>query len=195
MEVQETHHAMPGIGTIRRWRREAPDGFEFALLAPREIGQESFRAGAVTESAVAALVGVAAELRATTAVFASPPELAESRANKAAVKDFLATVRPRFARVVWEPPPSWEPSSAVKIAVDAGAFPARDPLVHGLVDGPSAYYRLHGPAGHKSRYEDPAIEQLAELAGSVDDCDAYFVFTNVDMFADAKRFKKAANLS
>ena len=32
VEVQETHLAVPGPGTLRRWRREAPEGFEFALL-------------------------------------------------------------------------------------------------------------------------------------------------------------------
>ena len=36
VEVQETHVALPGPGTIRRWRREAPEGFQFALLGPRE---------------------------------------------------------------------------------------------------------------------------------------------------------------
>ena len=40
---------------------------------------------------------------------------------------------------------------------------ARDPLLVGLSKLPEAYYRLHGPAGHKSRYEDPAIEKLAEV--------------------------------
>ena len=39
VEVQETHRAVPGPGTIRRWRREAPDGFQFALLGPREIAR------------------------------------------------------------------------------------------------------------------------------------------------------------
>ena len=47
VEVQETHLAVPGPGTVRRWRREAPDGFEFALLGPRQITQEDFRAGKV----------------------------------------------------------------------------------------------------------------------------------------------------
>ena len=42
VEVQETHLAVPGPGTLRRWRREAPEGFEFALLGPREVGQEGF---------------------------------------------------------------------------------------------------------------------------------------------------------
>jgi len=57
VEVQETHRAVPGPGTIRRWRREAPDGFQFALLGPREIAQESFRSGKVIETALKSLTG------------------------------------------------------------------------------------------------------------------------------------------
>ena len=64
----------------------------------------------------------------------------------------------------------------------------------GALDAPVAYYRLPGPAGHKSRYEDPAIEKLAAIAKEAKHKDATYVFTNVDMFADAKRFKKAMKL-
>src|SRR3954464_5309803 len=101
VEVQETHVALPGTGTIRRWRREAPPGFEFAMLAPREIGQEGFREGKVVETALKTLLDVGKELKATIAVFVSPQELASSRANKAAVKEFLGNVRKKFDRVVW----------------------------------------------------------------------------------------------
>ena len=168
VEIQETHHALPGMGTVRRWRREAPPGFEFAMLAPREIGQEGFREGKVVETALKSLLEVGAELDATTAVFVSPPELASSRANKAAVKEFLENVRSKFDRVVWEAPTSWDPDDAATLATDAKVIPARDPLSHGKLDAKVAYYRLPGPAGHKSRYEDPAIEKLAGIAGEVD---------------------------
>ena len=55
VEVQETHLAAPGTGTIRRWRREAPKGFTFAMLAPRDIGQEGYREGKVIETALKGL--------------------------------------------------------------------------------------------------------------------------------------------
>jgi uncharacterized protein YecE (DUF72 family) len=191
VEVQETHVALPGTGTIRRWRREAPQGFRFALLAPREIGQEGFREGKVTETALKSLGEVGSELEAGTAVFVAPPEFSASRTNKSALKDFLVGIKSKFDSVVWEPPPSWDPDDADVLAHDAGVIAARDPLNHGTSKATFAYYRLPGPAGHKSRYEDPAIEKLAELARTAKNKDATYVFTNVDMFADAKRFKKA----
>jgi uncharacterized protein YecE (DUF72 family) len=191
VEVQETHVTQPGTGTIRRWRREAPPGFTFAMLAPREIGQEGFREGKVVETSLKALIEVGKELAAKTAVFVAPAEFTASRGNKAALKEFLHTVKKRFDRVVWEPPVAWDADEAESLATDAGVVAARDPLLHGTSKAPVAYYRLAGPAGHKSRYEDPAIDKLADIATAAKNKDATYVFTNVDMFADAKRFKKA----
>jgi uncharacterized protein YecE (DUF72 family) len=194
VEVQETHVSIPGPGTIRRWRREAPEGFRFALLGPREVGQEGFRDGKVIETALRSIEAVAEELEAKTAVFVAPPEFLPNRTNKQILRDFLQNVRARFDRIVFEPAPGWEPDECDELTQEVGAIAARDPLVAGLSKRPTGYYRLHGPAGHKSRYEDPAIERLAEIARGAKHKDATYVFTNVDMFADAKRFKKALKL-
>jgi uncharacterized protein YecE (DUF72 family) len=190
VEVPDTHVTSPGMGTIRRWRREAPKGFQFSVLAPREIGLEGFREGKITEGAITSLLEVTKELQASIAVFVAPADFTASRANKAAVSDFLRGARKRIDRVVWEPPASWDPDEAEAIATEAGVIAARDPLVHGTSKLAVAYYRLAGPAGHKSRYEDPAIDRLGELAEASKNKDATYVFTNVDMFADAKRLKK-----
>jgi uncharacterized protein YecE (DUF72 family) len=194
VEVQETHLAVPGPGTLRRWRREAPNGFAFALLGPREIGQEGFRDGKVVETALKTLCDVAQELEARTAVFVAPPDFPNTRANKVALRDFLKNVRSQFDTVVWEAGPAWKPDEADDVAEETKTLAARDPLQHGLSKRNVAYYRLPGPAGHKSRYEDPAIEHLAEVAQGGRDQAATYVFTNVDMFADAKRFKRAMGI-
>jgi uncharacterized protein YecE (DUF72 family) len=191
VEIQETHRAVPGPGTIRRWRREAPGDFRFAVLGPREVAQENFRAGKVIETALAGLLEVAEELDAKTAVFAAAPDFAQTRPNKAALKDFLKLAREKFEIVVFEPGLDWDADDADALADETGTLAARDPLRHGPSKRPVAYYRLPGPAGHKSRYEDPAIEKLAEIAQQARNEAAHYVFANVDMFADAKRFKKA----
>jgi uncharacterized protein YecE (DUF72 family) len=191
VEVQETHLAVPGPGTLRRWRREAPEGFEFALLGPREIGQEGFRDGKVIETALRTLGEVAQELQARAAVFMAPPDFPNTRANKSALREFLKNVRKQFDTVVWESGPAWKADEADDLAAETDTLAARDPLHHGLSKRDVAYYRLPGPAGHKSRYEDPAIERLAEIAQGGLEQNATYVFTNVDMFADAKRFKRA----
>jgi uncharacterized protein YecE (DUF72 family) len=136
VEVQETHIALPGPGTMRRWRREAPEGFQFALLGPREVGQEGFRDGKVVETALKMLTGVAKELDAATAVFVAPPEFAPTRANKGIVSEFLTAVRRKFERVIFEPAPGWDPDECDAIASAAQAMAARDPLAHGLSKAP-----------------------------------------------------------
>jgi uncharacterized protein YecE (DUF72 family) len=195
VEVQDTHVAQPGTGTIRRWRREAPSGFAFSLLAPRDIGQEGFREGKILDAALRNLGEVSKDLDAQIAVFSAPPEFTASRANRGAVKEFLGAVKRKFKRVVWEPPPAWDADEAQAVAAEGGGTAARDPLASGTTEASFAYYRLPGPAGHKSRYEDPAIEKLAELAAAAKNEHAIYVFTNVDMFADAKRLKKALKLA
>ncbi len=194
VEVQDTHVTQPGTGTVRRWRREAPPGFAFSVLAPRDIGQEGFRAGKIVEGAVKNLCEVAKELDAQIAVFSAPPEFTASRANKAAVKEFLAGMKRKFKRVVWEPPPAWDADDAQALAVEGGATAARDPLASGTTTAAFAYYRLPGPAGHKSRYEDPAIEKLGEIAAAAKNELGIYVFANVDMFMDAKRLKKVLKI-
>jgi len=194
VEVQETHLAVPGPGTLRRWRREAPKGFEFALLGPRQIAQEGFRDGKVVETALKTLSDVAEELDAKTAVFVAPPDFTASRANRGALRDFLKNVKKQFETIVFEPGPAWKPDEADDLAEETKTLASRDPLQQGLSKRNVAYYRLPGPAGHKSRYEDPAIERLADIAGGGGAQAATYVFTNVDMFADAKRFKKAVGI-
>lgn len=194
VEVQETQRAVPGPGTIRRWRREAPEGFEFALLGPREVGQESFRSGKVIETALTTLDEVAEQLSAKLAIFVAPNDFTQSRANKSALKEFLKDVKTHFETVVFDAGANWAPDDADSLAEDTGTIAVRDPLQHGTSQRKVAYYRLPGPAGHKSRYEDPAIEKLAELAAAAKHERAHYVFTNVDMFADGKRFKKAMSL-
>lgn len=191
VEIQETHLATPGRGTMRRWQREAPEGFEFALLGPREIAQEGFRAGKVVETALGNLRQVAEELSATTAVFLPPTDFPQNRSNRSALRDFLKTVSSEFKRIVFDPGPSWKPDDADDLAAETKTLAARDPLQSGVSSRQEAYYRLPGPAGRKSRYEDPAIDRLAQLAREAGPQKATYVFANVDMFADAKRFKKA----
>ena len=108
VEVQDTHVAPPGPSTLRRWRREAPEGFHFAMVGPREIGQEGFRDGMVVETALKTLASVGVELEADTVILVAPPDFAPTRPNRAAVKDLLISVRKKFAKVIFDPPAGWQ---------------------------------------------------------------------------------------
>lgn len=190
VEIQETNLGVPGPGTVRRWAREAPTGFEFALLGPKEIVHENFKLGKVVESSLADLAAVRDQLSATTAIFVAAPEFGPSKPNRANLREFLTLVRGQYARVVFEVS-GWKPDDMDALAEETDTLAARDPLALGLSKRKVAYYRLPGPAGRKSRYEDPAIEELAAIATGGAEQQAHYVFANVDMFSDAKRFRKA----
>src|SRR5262245_12073743 len=108
VEIQETHRAVPGQGPISRWRRRAPDEFQFAVLGPREIGQEGFRPGKVVETALVSLGEVASELSAKTVVFTAAPDFVQNRPNRQALRDFLKLAKERFEIVVFEPGMEWD---------------------------------------------------------------------------------------
>ncbi len=190
VEIQETNLATPGPGTVRRWRREAPEGFEFALLGPREIIQEGFKLGKVVDESLETLAFARDALDAKRAVFNASSEFVPNKANRANLKAFLTLVRPQYDHVVFDVP-AWKPDEADALAEETDTLASRDPLNQGLSKRPEAYYRLPGPAGRKSRYEDPAIDELAALAMTMKEQKAHYIFANVDMFSDAKRFKKA----
>lgn len=140
------------------------------------------------------LSGIADQLEARLGVFPGPSDFAGSPENRAALKEFLLAVKQRYDVVVFDLGTQWDLELADELAEETGTIAARDPLQSGASKRNIAYYRLPGPAGHKSRYEDPAIERLAEIAKVADHETAYYIFTNVDMFADGKRFKKAMGL-
>jgi hypothetical protein len=55
---------------------------------------------------------------------------------------------------------------------------------------PRGYYRMTGPAGYKSRYEDPPLATVADVITRTQSAECLAVFANVDMYADAKRLRK-----
>src|SRR5947209_3103378 len=58
VEVQDVHVATSVMGTIRRWKRESPPSFQFAVIAPRDVGLEGYRDGKIVETALGQLMGV-----------------------------------------------------------------------------------------------------------------------------------------
>jgi uncharacterized protein YecE (DUF72 family) len=191
VEIQETHLSMPGSGTVRRWRREAPEDFEFAVMAPRELGAAGYRDTEASQTALDQLKEVITVLGATRVVVQAPPEFTDTKTNRAAIKAFFASKHDELPPMVFEAPASWDVAAAEKLALDAQVMPCRDPLAHGLSKAKEVYYRLAGPAGHKSRYEDAPLEALAELARKAKHDRVFYIFSNVDMGQDAKRLQKA----
>jgi uncharacterized protein YecE (DUF72 family) len=193
VEIADTFLGVPGPALVRRWRREAPPGFVFTALAPRELTLDAFKPTAAGESAWESFIPVARDLDAQILVVLSPPECPSSKTTRAAARSLLERfARPGLPPMFWEPPPSWELKESETVVKDLPVRVIRDPLRHPAYSkAQTAYYRLPGPAGHRSRYEDPPLVQAAKTVNETRSDNIYAVFSNVDMYSDSKRFMKA----
>ncbi len=191
-EVADTHLGVPGPALVRRWRREAPPGFVFTALCPRELTAEGFAPNAAAEAAWQAFVPVARDLEARALVVLSPSDLPHSKALRAQLKSFFERLRtPHLAPLVWEPPVSWDIKEAEALVKDLGVLVARDPFRHpASLRTDRVYYRLTGQAGFKSRYEDLALESVAKAVAGTKAEEVIAILANVDMYADAKRLRR-----
>ncbi|MDB4927612.1 MAG: hypothetical protein JWM10_96 [Myxococcaceae bacterium] len=193
VEVADTMLGVPGPALIRRWRREAPEGFLFTALAPKEVSADGFKPSAAGQAAWEAFLPVVRDLDARAIIVTSAPEMTASKLHRPAVRAFFESLAQErsLPPLVWEAPASWELRDAEATVKDLAVVVARDPLRHPpIAKGALGCFRLPGPAGFKSRYEDPALEAAAATIRA-SRCDEMLVaLCNVDMYADAKRLRK-----
>lgn len=187
VEISETELAMPGAGTVRRWLREAPKGFAFSVLAPKQIAESGFASTKENAAALASILELAKTLGALAVVMVAPPEFAASRPHRAALRAFAESAPKRGRRpALVVDLPAWSIEEASAAVKGVGLEVAYNPLA-----GPTptvldiAYARLPGPAGHRSRYEETALDRIAAHSRAIKAKDSFCVFCNIDMFANA----------
>ncbi len=193
VEISETALGIPGPALLRRWVREAPPGFIFTTVAPKDWVLEGFVASPNAEALWQAFLPVARDLKSEHIVLVSPADSPLSKMSKSLASHALEAVCKIVDRpVVWEPPLSWPLKESESVAKSLPVVVARDPTLHPPVQKHAiAYYRLGGPAGYKSRYEDASIEAAAKTLRETTAAKTFMIFANVDMYSDAKRLRNA----
>jgi len=184
VEISDTELGIPGDGTIRRWLRESPKGFGFTVLAPKAIAASGFAKTQENKEHVAAIGEVATKLSAHAVVLRAGMDMKPNRANRAALKAFVATIPKNYPRVVLDLP-AWKPHQ-----IEATAGDRFHIAYDALNDEPPAvgdldYIRLPGPAGHRSRYDEESLKELAEHIAASPAEIQFCVFRNVDMHTNA----------
>ena len=192
VEISETELGIPGQGTVRRWLREAPEGFVFTLLAPKEIATTGFQLTPATDKLVKEVGALCKSMNALGVVFAAPPEFTATRPNKSAVKKFVESLPARYPKAVLSL--GGFKLSEVLAAVDGkkNVIAAYDPLQD---DPPPSkaelnYVRLPGPAGFRSRYDETSLERVVEHVKASKAKHTLCVFHNIDMHANASRARE-----
>ena len=213
VEVQQTFYDPPREATIRRWRGQAPNRFEFTLkawqlithdaasptyrrlrrpLAPDEQAQVgSFRLNDVTTAAWERTLRAARLLRATAVLLQCPRSFRPTDENVERLRAFLTTVeRPDGVRVLWEPRGPWPADLVRSLCTDVGLVHVVDPFVDTTVTPEQTYFRLHGTTGARHVYTDDELDRLAEMLPERPGAQPYVLFNNLPRVGDARRFRQ-----
>lgn len=186
VEIADSEIGIPGTGSIRRWQKEAPEGFLFSALAPAAIGGTGFAQSGEVDQALKAILSFAKKLDAFALVFRVPEEVPFGRPVATRLKKMLTSLPAGAPHAVIEAP-HWPRAELAKLCASAGAFAAADPTkLHEAPSGKLAYLALPGPAGHRSRYDEDTLAQVAELCRRSSAEVTMCVLRNIDMEANAR---------
>ncbi len=212
VEIQQTFYRPVAPELAARWAAEAPAGFRFTMKASQFITHEAssptyrragrtippaeadayggFRATARVEEGWRATAAVAEALHAAAVVFQCPASFLPTPKNLEALYAFFESHGTSSVRA-WEPRGPWPTHVVERICEDLGLVHAVDPFAAEPATAGLAYFRLHGSppgqAAYRYTYTDADRVRLRSMAEEYDD--AYVMFNNVAMHADARGFR------
>ncbi len=216
VEVQETFYRPVPLETLRRWRSEAPEGFEFTLKAFQGIThpassptwrrakgfkptenhgffrptREVFEGWEYTRSAAQAL-------DASVVVFQTPPSFGPTEENVSNLDTFFSKIDRGSLTLGWEPRGEWfnRPELLEGIFKKHRLIHVVDPFRRmPLVESKVQYFRLHGigrgEVNYSYKYTEEDLLRLLSIIESLSASKVYVFFNNIQMFQDALRFKE-----
>ncbi len=199
VEVQKTFYKPPEVKTAEKWRKSAPEDFEFTIKAwqvithppssptYRKAGIRFENCGFSDQLKLFSWHGkneeIAKALGAKVIVFQTPKSFKDTSENMENMRAFFNSIDRNFT-FCFEPR-GWSEEKVRQICEELGLVHVVDPFVSRQVYGEICYYRLHG-FDYKHKYTDEELEKLLSMI----DRDGYVMFNNVHMFDDALRFKK-----
>ncbi len=208
VEVQQTFYDLPMAATARRWRQEAPGGFEFTIKAWQLITHEassptyqrlrkkpparilagcgSFKPTAPVMDAWRRTDEIRRALGARILLFQCPASFAPAAENKENLRTFFNTIERDALICAWEPRGSWEHGEIQSLCRELDLVRCVDRFKDQQAHGEIACWRLHGIGGYAYKYGD---EDLATLARRLEGKKGYCLFNNAAMFEDAKRMR------
>ncbi|QOR94632.1 DUF72 domain-containing protein [Thermosphaera chiliense] len=219
VELQNTFYDLPSVEWASSIRKEAPQGFSFAVKAwqvlthpstsptwrrmRRKPGGNPEGYGFLKPSreniqALEKTLEVARALDAFIVVFQTPASMPFNQDVVKWVDEFFeqAVSMSGSVKYGWEPRGEWARAPVLKELLSKhGVIHVTDllkarPVFHGGV----VYTRLHGlgegEVNYSYKYTDKDLEELALILKEMNFNTAYVMFNNVSMLSDASRFKQ-----
>jgi uncharacterized protein YecE (DUF72 family) len=210
VEVQQIFYQPPQVETLRRWREQAPEDFEFTLKAwqlithdsasptyrrmKRELTDDeretcgSFRPTEIVREAWKVTRDCAEALGATRILFQCPARFKPTAANVENLRNFFSSVaRAKFV-FMWEPRGEWSRELIAELCRELDLIHVVDPLVERTATPERCYFRLHVRWGGRRRYEDEELSEMYSMLPRGET--SYVLFNNVRMADDAERFQR-----
>ncbi|MDZ7262837.1 MAG: DUF72 domain-containing protein [candidate division KSB1 bacterium] len=210
VEIQQTFYQLPRLELARKWRKEAPEDFEFTLKAWQLITHEpssptyrrlqekipepakarygSFKPTREVLKAWERTEEIARALAARIIVFQCPSSFQPTIENKANLRRFFETIDREHYLFAWEPRGKWSPEEVKTLCSELDLIHCVDPFKNEATYGPIYYFRLHGRTGYKYRYTEEDFAELLKMCAG--EKEVYCLFNNVYMLEDARRFKE-----
>lgn len=183
-EINSTFYRPHMPKTYARWAASTPEGFRFALKAPRVITHERRLRDALEPLEAFLNESSALGEKRGPLLFQLPPSLAF---DAAVAEAFLEGLRERHdGPVAWEPRhPSWFTPEVERLLTAYGiarvaADPARVPAAAQPGGDPQlVYYRWHGsPVMYRSEYAAEAVAALASAMAKARGAQVWAIFDN-----------------
>lgn len=198
VEVQQTFYHPPSEETLRRWREEAPPGFEFTLKAFQAITHPATsptyrRARLDIPPGSSGAYGLfrptpevwhgweetrrsALALGARVVLFQCPPAFTPGEENIRNMQAFFRRIQGEGFVLAWEPRGrGWTEELVRSLCGELGLVHAVDPFVSPTVTPHLLYFRLHGGPRYSHQYTDA---ELATLARTCRGREGYVLFNN-----------------
>lgn len=210
VEVQHTFYQPPKIETLKVWRDEAPDDFEFTLKAwmlithearspvyrrlKRELSEEeragcgAFRWTKIVREAWDATRASASALAARLVLFQCPASFKPTTANIKNLRNFFTSIERAGLKLLWEPRGDWPTKTIRELCEELDLVHVVDPFASRTVTPEFCYFRLHGRGSGRYIYEREELEELLEMLPP--NRSSYVLFNNVRMLDDAARFQE-----
>ncbi|QJX47347.1 DUF72 domain-containing protein [Hymenobacter taeanensis] len=184
LELNVTFYKMPEMRALENWYDQSPEGFQFAVKAPRIVTHyKKFNAEA--EPVLADFYGTVREgLREKLGpvLFQLPPKAAYT---EELMERLLTNLNPEFTNVVEFRHPSWWEGEVyrelarhhISFVGQSHPMPLPDEVV---ANTDVVYYRFHGvPELYKSSYSEDFLQRIAdEIQAAPGVKEAYVYFNN-----------------
>jgi uncharacterized protein YecE (DUF72 family) len=208
VEIQESFYNLPRLATVEKWRATAPAAFEFVLKAPQLITHEptsptyrrlrkplsearkkrygAFKPTREVRTAWGETLALAKALRSRIVVFQCPAFFTPTAEHIRNLTKFFEDSERDSLAFAWEPRGEWPDTQVKTLCKRLDLIHCVDLFQRRPVWGEPAYFRLHGKGGYHYKYSAAELKELLALVRRFKE--AYVLFNNTAMFADACRF-------